>query len=257
MKLVNHFLELKKSPKKNEFKKSEISSLIMDANENLISKMKSKIKIDSDWLQMNLESLIAMFDIRDFMSFLVLAHTNIPKKKKKLKFIINHKNEKIKFEYSIREQVNLLCCKIKRKDELIKFSFKFIRRQILKQFQEENKYKLDKSDKLKIKQIFYSKFLNNNNEAIQYFESFDLSRKGLNVLSKYSFLKEMMVKFCFNHYIEAMINDYIYRKSDQIFEEDLNFSVFLTEVLSRQHRHSIVVQGVINSLEQFIEFFKV
>ena len=71
MKLVNHFLELKKSPKKNEFKKSEISSLIMDANENLISKMKSKIKIDSDWLQMNLESLIAMFDIRDFMSFLV------------------------------------------------------------------------------------------------------------------------------------------------------------------------------------------
>jgi hypothetical protein len=257
MKLVNDFLEYKSNLSENQGNKSTISNLVNFANENLIDKMESKIKINLNLIALNIDELIKKFDIRDFCSYLILAHTNIPKKKKQMKFIINHRNKKLKFEFTIKEQINLLSCKVKRKDELIKFSFKFIRRQILKQFQEENKYKLDKSDKQKLKQIFYSKFLNNNSEAIKYFESFDLSRKGLKILSKYSDLKNMMIKFCHSFYIEAMINEYIYRKSDQIFHEDLNFSSFLTEVLSRQHRHSIVVQGVINSLEQFIEFFKV
>jgi hypothetical protein len=256
MKLVNDFLEMKM---KNQDINSDLclASLIINANENLTEAMNSKLTINQQYLSLSIEELISLFDIRDFATYLTLAHTYIPKKQKQIKLIISHKSKKFKFDFSIKEQINLLCCKTKRKDELIKFSFKFIRRQVLKQFQEENKYKLNKADKNKMKHIFYSKFLNENEEAIQYFESFDLSRKGLKVLSQYVQLKKMMIQFCNNFYIESMLNEYIYRKSDQIFHEDLNFVGFLSEVLSRQHKHSVIVQGVINSLEQFIDFFKI
>ena len=257
MKLVNNFLDMKTKSVEINPTNYSLTSLIIRANENLTEVMFSQLPVDKKYMSLSIENLISLFDIRDFASYLTLSHTYIPKKKKQIKMTIIHKNKKFKFDYSIKEQVNLLCCKTKRKDELIKFSFKFIRRQVLKQFQEENKYKLDKSDRNKMKNIFYSKYLNENKEAIQYFESFDLSRKGLKVLSNYVQLKKMMIQFCNNFYIESMLNEYIYRKSDQIFHEDLNFMGFLTEVLSRQHKHSVIVQGVINSLEQFIEFFKI
>ena len=257
MNLVNQFLELKIRGQDLESEANLLGRLVLSANDNDTRSMASQLRVDPALLPLSLEQLVSLFDIRDFAAYLALAHTYIPKKKKHVKVTLQHVQRRYKFEFSIREQVNLLCCKIKRKDELVKFSFKFIRRQMLRQFQEENKYKLDKSDRVRLKNIFYAKFLNNNKSAIRYFESFDLSRKGLKVLSQFTQIKRMMVQFCRSYYIEAMLNEYIYRKSDKILREDLNFKEFLTEVLSRQHKHSVVVQGVMNSLEQFIDFFNI
>lgn len=255
--LVNQFLEFKIRGQELESGHQLLARLVLRANDNDTQSMSSELRVDPAHLSLSLEQLISLFDIRDFAVYLILAHTYIPKKKKQVKVTLQHKQRRYKFEFSIREQVNLLCCKIKRKDELVKFSFKFIRRQMLRQFQEENKYKLDKSDRARLKHIFYAKFLSNDKNAIRYFESFDLSRKGLKVLSEFTQIKQMMVQFCKNYYIEAMLNEYIYRKSDKILREDLDFVEFLTEVLSRQHKHSVVVQGVMNSLEQFIDFFNI
>jgi hypothetical protein len=257
MKMVKDFIYIKSEKGVLSEDQQQMASLIRLSNHSTQNSFKNQIVVDKSLLNLSIEELLSKFDIRDFYIYLILGHSYIKKKERKTRIELKFKNEKYSFIMTSREQRDLLCFKIKRKDELIKFSFKYIRRQIFKEFRKKHKRRFEEPDRNKLKQIFFQQYFQGDQEAIDYFESFDLSKKGLEILRGYSDLKEMMCSFQQKKYIKSLIHEYIFDKSDDILKEDLDFTDFIKEVLSRQHKHSVVVQGVLNSLEQFIQFFQV
>lgn len=254
MRIMNDFLEIKSSRAAGP---KYMDHLISNSKKPSPMVFSNKVRVDASLENLSIRQLIDLFDISDFATYLVLGHTYIYKKHKKVRVKVVHRGRVCQFDMTCREQRDILCCKTKRKDELIKFSFKFIRRQVFKNFKQTHKRRFEDTHKSKLKQMFYDKFLCGDAQAIKYFESFDLSRKGLETLKEFSELKNMMVLFQEREYIGALTQDYIFEKSDEILKEDFTFQQFIKEVLSRQHKHSVVMQGIVNSLEQFIEFFQV
>ena len=254
MRVMNDFLLAKSGPAESP---RYMDALIRNSRRASPQVLSGRVKVDVSLARRPLSELIGLFDIADFATYLVLGHTYIYKKHKKVRVRVAHRGRLHEFDLTCREQRDILCCKTKRKDELIKFSFKFIRRQVFKNFKQAHKRRFEDTHKSKLKQMFYDRYLCGDAQAIKYFESFDLSRKGLETLKEFSELKKMMVLFQEQEYIGALTQDYIFEKSDDILKEDFTFQQFIKEVLSRQHKHSVVMQGIVNSLEQFIEFFQV
>lgn len=256
MRVMNEYLEEKTQSTPSAEHKT-IRTLINNCKRSGGSHFQNRVKVDPSLPTKPLHDLVQLFDVEDFSTYLILAHTYIYKKNKKVAIKIRHKRRTFEFDLTCKEQKDLLCCKTKRKDELIKFSFKFIRRQVFKNFKQNHKRRFEDTQKSKLKDLFYRKFLNGDSRAISYFESFDLSRKGLETLKEFTELKKMMVAFHKDKYISALTQDYIFEKTDDVLKEDISFGQFIHEILSRQHKHSVVIQGIVNSLEQFIEFFQV
>jgi hypothetical protein len=214
----------------------------------------TKIEIQKNLLNLSLEDLIKLIDIKDVNTYLLITHRFISKKDKDQQMKLIHHGKLYEFSLNTFEQQQLLCCKTKRKDELIKFSFKFIRRELVKKFRATVGPTMDK---MKVKHMFNKRYLHGNKGAIKYFESFDVSKKGLKILDEFKKLKTMMLGVQKKGYIEALIKEYIWKKGSQILEDSFSFRKFVEEILSRQHKHSMVVQGVLNSLNQFEHFFYV
>ena len=104
-----------------------------------------------------------------------------------------------------------------------------------------HKRRFENTHKSKLKKVFYKKYLNGDIQAIKYFESFDLSRKGLETLKEFSELKKMMLLFQEKKYIATLVQEYIFEKSDEVLKEDITFQQFIKEILSRQHKHSVIM----------------
>ena len=257
MKMVRDFIYIKSEKGELAHDQHQMANLIRLSNHSSQDSFRNKIIIDETLCSLSIDALLSRFDITDFYTYLILGHTYIKKKERQVRVKLKHNDTLYSFIMTSREQRDLLCFKIKRKDELIKFSFKYIRRQIFKEFREKHKRRFEEPDRNKLKQIFFNQYFKGDKEAITYFESFDLSRKGLEILRGYSDLKEMMCSFQEGKYIKSLVHEYIFDKSDDILKEHLGFQGFVKEVLSRQHKHSVVVQGVLNSLDQFIQFFQV
>lgn len=254
LKLMNDFIEIKKTKIQNEEQSSNLLNLIDQCQTNLNLSFVNKIEIDPELLELPIDSLLKKVDISDINTFIFITHRFINKKDRDQHVKMFHRGELVEFLINTREQQELLCCKTKRKDEYIKFSFKFIRRELLK------KFRLNlgvEADKMQVKHMFNRKYLKNDKKAILYFESFDVSKKGLKVLNPFAKLKTMMQGVQKNGYIEALIKEYIWEKKSFVLEDSFCFVRFMDEILSRQHKHSMVVQGVLNSLNQFDEFFYV
>lgn len=255
--IMNQYLDFKILGSEEKYQNPLIEHILENFNKSTPIVFKHIWPVDSKLIDLPLETLIKKISIKDIQKFITITHTFIQRKYKTLKMTIEHRGKRSSFTLTTREQKLLLCCKIKRKDELIKFSFKFIRRMLFKKYRKEIILKEPYLQKMEIKDRFNERYLQSRPECIKYFESFDLSRKGLQLLSDFDELKFNMRKFAKESYIEDLINEYILQKYDEILRKNLPFSTFFSEILSRQLRHSLVSQGVINSLEQFIDFFKI
>jgi hypothetical protein len=210
-----------------------------------------KLPIDKRLINKSLQELTDLVDIECLQIYIFLSNIFISKKEKAKKISFIYKNHQYEFLFKMQEQEKLLCCKVKRKDELIKFTFKFIRRQIMKDFTNKHKKKLSYSQ-LKLK--FYSAFLNSDKKAIKYFESFDVSKKGLLILEPFTELSQLINDFKSNQYMHRVMEEYIMVKVDPSIKNSIPFRSFVEESLSRQHKQSLVVQNILNSLEIFEEF---
>lgn len=210
------------------------------------------LSIDKDLLDKDIYDMIDQVDIECLQIYIFLSNVFICKKEKKKNISFIYKNFQYEFIYKIDEQERILSCKTKRKDELVKFSFKFIRRQILKDYTIQNKKKHNLNE---LKYKFYLKYMKSNRKAINYFESFDVSKKGLLILEPYTELIKLIKNFKSKKYIERVIDEYIMLKTDPSITKSISFRNFVEESLSRQHKQSIVIQNIINSLEIFENFF--
>lgn len=255
--LMNQFLDFKIIDPSERHPKDQMDELLKRVNRTNNKYLSDLIPVKEGLINQPLEALVKMISIVDVQKYITITHTFIQRKYKSLNMNLLHRGERRSFRLTTREQKVLLCCKIKRKDELIKFSFKFIRRQLFKKYRDESLLKDPQLCKAEIKYRFNKEFLFSRPLAIKYFESFDLSRKGLRLLKDFTELKKNMSEFQRTGFIRELIFEYIMEKSDQILRKDLPFTTFYNEILSRQLRHALVAQGVINSLEQFIEFFKI
>lgn len=215
------------------------------------TKIDHTIPINKDHLNKNIYELTEEVDIECLQMYIFLSNIFINKKDKAKNISFIYKNHQYDFIYRMQEQEKMLCCKIKRKDELIKFTFKFIRRQIMRDFMNQYKKKLSYTQ---LKHKFYSIFLNSDKKAIKYFESFDVSKKGLLILEPFTNLSRLMNEFKSHQYIQRVMEEYIMIKVDPSIKKSISFRSFVEESLSRQHKQSLVVQNIINSLEIFEEF---
>ena len=239
---------------KSKTSDSEISQVIKEIDLKPVNNFFKEYRVNKSLIKESLEQLVNRIQLKDIQIYLLLTHTFIHKKKRKAKVRFYIDNRIVSFWITCKEQINLLCSKIKRKDELIKMGFKFTRRELLKKFNSNKNVPL--SQKETVKRNFYQKYLGDDKEAIVYFESFDVSRKGLKLLEKYSSLKDDIQQFLFTKYICSFTIEYILNKSESILSETTKLEKFIVKLLSRQHRHSLIVQDVINSLEQMVLFLR-
>ena len=214
-----------------------------------------RFKLKEGIMNKTLEELIDSIDILDIQTFLILNHTFINKKDIYKEVKILHKKKLYKFMLSTKLQTEFFCCKTKRKDELVKFSYKFIRKQIYKDFCRQNQ-DLVGMKKNEIKAVFNKKYFGNDLTAINFYKSFDLSREGLRVVKQFNPIKKLIIKFVKTNFISTLIEDYILYKPDDILKDEVSLELFVSELLSRQHKHSMTIQLVLSSLFQFIIFFK-
>ena len=257
MKILNDFFKIKSEKGNMENQQAPLTCLIRSIKNSWIGHINIKIKVDMSLLSLSIEDLISKIDIRDCASYLIMGHTYLHKHKKETEVNFIHKGEKVKLIFTKKEQKDILCCKTKRKEELNKFSFKFVRREILKIFKEEHETELENKNQEFVKKHFYNKVLQGDEQAALAFESLDLPKNSLEHLKVFPLLKQRIKDFNKHHYVEALANKYIMKKPDTVMKEDLAIQDFIEEAMSRQHKNSIVMQGVLNSLEQFICFFRI
>ena len=85
----------------------------------------SKLKICNGLMNKNMDQLIECFNFEDIKFYFVVNRIFI-KKKFQPKFFSVFKNQrKIEIEYNHKIKDIIICSKIKRRDEILKFSYKF------------------------------------------------------------------------------------------------------------------------------------
>lgn len=262
LKLMNEYISLKISKKKITFKLSPVAYMIELSKQFNADAMRNKIKVDAGLESQSLSSLLDQINVEDLRSYLVLNHVYIYKNNQNVEVTLNHKGRDLSFVMTKKEQRDVLCCRTKRKDELVKMSFKFIKRKILREFQTQVKSLSKKNAKegnrsrVSWKKQFYSKFFNNDQTGIKFFEFFDLSKKRLETLKRFEALVGKLKDFQDQLFIREMIREYIVEQSKNITDSGLTLDKFVSGLLSRQQKHSMVVQHVLNALNEFNAFFQ-
>ena len=141
MDLCKSFLNLKTG---EDLFKSNISEEVHKANHQKVKNVLQnnnyynnkilKYSIDTSLYHLSLEALMMHVDVCFFQNYLLLTHVYLTKKFSKKLVNIRLKDKVYSFKFTLKEQEQIFCSKSKRRDELIKFSYKFIRKQIFKNF---------------------------------------------------------------------------------------------------------------------------
>ena len=227
-------------------------------NNNYYNNKLLKYGIDARLFALSLEELMAQVDVCFFQNYLLLTHVYLTKKYSKKTVNLRLRGKSYTFRFTLKEQEQIFCSKSKRRDELIKFSYKFIRKQIFKNFKKELFLRRkDLSSNEDAKQEFYAQVLNRNQEAIDYFNSVDVSKKHLKKFEKCRQIVDMIHHYKDNKYIEEQIETNIFKKAETIFRDDLTFENFLKCLFCGQHKHSVILQDIINSHNIFDIFFQI
>jgi hypothetical protein len=257
MKVMNEYLSLKISKKKITFKLSPVAYMIELSNQFNADAMRNKITVDGGLLSNSLEELLNMVNIEDFRTYIMLNHVYIYKNNQKVEVHVEHRGKQVKVTMTKKEQRDVLCCRTKRKDELVKMSFKFIKRKILKEFEKIQKKKNRNIKKNNWKKKFYKEYFEGNEVGIKYFEFFDLSKKRLETLKRFSKLTQKLKEFHEKQFIKEMVKEYIVDQSKYISDPHLGLDKFVGSLMSRQQKHSMVLQNVLNALKEFGSFFNI
>ena len=117
---------------------------------------------------------------------------------------------------SFRDKCQIICSKIKRKDEILKFTFKFLRKKILFKYERDNKKQA--RNQLDLKNIFNSEILNDDKNLIDRFYSYDVSKKDLIVLKENPKIYDMLIDHFLNQYIIDAIENILSFDQEEIYK---------------------------------------
>lgn len=232
--------------------RSKVEAILLN-QDHFSSPGSLKYAVDPALLLKPLSQLVALVDVCFFQKYLLLTHVYLTKKFSSKQVRLRLKGSEFEFQFSLKEQEQIFCSKSKRRDELIKFSYKFIRKQIFRDYKKSLQVGVSNEA---AKRSFYQEILENNREAVDYFNSVDVSKKHLKKFRNCPRIVSLIHDFKDESYIEQQIETNIFKKAETIFRDDLTFGDFLKCLFCGQHKHSVILQDIINSHNIFHLFFQ-
>lgn len=226
-------------------------------SKDIILKIDDKFPIPERLISMNIEQLVDEVKIEAVQNYLLMIHVYIPHKKWIVDIPINIEGQITQINLSNIEQEIILCGKLKRRDEYIKLGFKFVRRHLLKNFAKKKKIKFNLQNSERIKELFNNQFFGNDKQAISFFESFDLTKKNIYLIKRHPELLNNFESFINESFLYSFVIDYIFKKDNLVMHKTTTLFNFLKEILSRQHKHSIMFFDILNcfqALKDFLSF---
>lgn len=212
-------------------------------------------KIEPSLLSLSLREMVLSFNIFDLEDFLFLSRLYLPNKGLDSPLIFVRNDQTIPLSLTAREQSALFCTKTKRKDELVKFGFKFVRKRILSDFSRAKSRKLTRPNKDSLKDLFRKEMLCSNSKISKVFYGVDLAKKQLPILRQSTQLIEKILHFLAHSYIKDQISYNIFQKNEAALDPGYSLQEYLRVFFANQHKNRLVLQDVLNSLKVFSEFF--
>lgn len=212
-----------------------------------------KLKIDKALLNLDINQLINQIKLEDVQLYLWINKIHIEK----------HKHKEIKFKDFIgkihtfklfyEEKKKFICCKSKRKDEILKFSFKLLRKKMLFRF--EKKIELKCKNQMNLKQKFKQTVLNNDDNLYKTFFSYDVSRKDLIFLQSNPSIKKILIEELNTFFLKDIIDNIISFDQSIYYDSNIEIYSFFLNLFSNQQKKSLVLQDGVNALEVFRSYF--
>lgn len=213
-----------------------------------------RLNVCEELMRKDLHELVELVEIEELQFYHWMNRNYIDKKTVDKRFeYTDNAGKRVAVSLSFRDRCQVICSKIKRKDEILKFTFKFLRKKILFKYERENKKQV--RNQLDLKSIFNQDVLNNNAELIRKFYSYDVSKKDLMELKKNEKIYSMLVSHFLENYITDAIENIVQFKQEGFFREELEIENFVKLFYCNQQKKALVLQDVINTFEIFHSYF--
>lgn len=195
-------------------------------------------------LSIELEELINLFRFNDLQFYFKVNRIFI--KKKFDPKVFNLKN-KIKIEYSHQIKDRITCSKLKRRDEILKFSYKFIRRNLILNFARLNQMSgLSFSQK---KKSFEKAVLGNDKTLKSNFFCYEVSKKNLEYLRDHPLIGPKIQCYYRNSYLKDLVKETIDNDYDFVFNKKNTIHDFLEILYCVQLKKNINILDIFTSYE--------
>ena len=171
-------------------------------------------------------------------------------KKDNLK-LFRFKDAEIQMDFRIKNSFS--AAKTKRYDEILKFSFKFVRRGILNQFQK--KYNLENLNGKEIKNQFIEIILENKNELIDNFFAYEVSTKNLKKINSVLRLRQIIKTYIKNDFTNDFLEEIAQNDYQKLFSNSFFIFNFFEMMFSVQQKKKIMLEDLFCSYKQLKKYF--
>lgn len=237
----------------NEISNHNLSILKLILDPESLDKQKSlKFKIDKELLTLDLHRLIEKLSLSQVSLYVLLTNLYMTGKESS-RVVSLLEGTQIRVDIKANEQA--LFYKSKRKDELVKFSFKFIRKHILGRFRRSLEAQGTRLKSRENKRKFDSVYFGPNLKAKNYFYSMEVNKKNLPHLKQSPEVVGLIKEYVKDGFLADQINSNIFNKNNNIFREDLTLVDFIRKIFVVQNKNNFTLQNILNSLYVFRHFF--
>lgn len=212
-----------------------------------------KFRVCGSLLSKSLGELAGLVDVADVSTYVLLTNVYMSGKENQRRV---HLFSGEGFSVNVKVNEEVLFYKSKRKDELVKFSFKFIRKQLINRHRRRISRNASKVKAQFVRKDFNERVLLNDAEVIEYFYSMEVNKKNLKSLGRAPQVIEMVNEYKEQYFLQDQINFNIFQKNENIFREDVSLLEFIKKIFIVQNKNNVTLQSVLNSLYVFDGFFK-
>ena len=236
------------------FKQSSISK---NTRNNYIAQLKTKkvwkmnkLELCKDLKLKSLSELISMISAGDLQFYLWISRILIDKSNKKDSFTYcsNSKNV-ITFKINSKERRELICSKSKRKEEVLKFSFKFLKKGILEDFKMAHGELL--KSRSSTKKLFNTKMLNDDPRLVKQFCNYKVSKMSLGQLKKIPVLKKLFEQQFQESFVLKGIQEVSSRRHEEMMNDTLSVDEFLNAIYMSQQKNALSLQDILSMFQIF------
>lgn len=213
-----------------------------------------RLKICPSLLRLKLKELVDLVDIDDLQFYQWMNRIYLDKKRNS-KWVIFQDifGKQASFQLSFEEKRDIICSRTKRKDEILKFSFKFLRKRLLLKYRED--HKMGGQNQIKLKTVFNTRVLKDDAEIIKHFYSYDVSKKNLLALKNHADISAHLIRHFYNHFMCDSVENILSFQQESILKSEMPPEKFLETLFSSQQKKSLVLQDVFNIFQIFHEYF--
>ena len=233
-----------------------VENLIKFCNSNPYDPIKFRLPIDFKLLDLSIEQLINLIDIRDITAYILLARMEI-KPRGTSPVMIRYKGQVLNFSISEKERVDILCGKFKQRDDLIKLAFDLIRRELLVDFKKNVMHKTNNFKIGLVRRCFVNEYFQNDPDAREFMTTATLPQPLPKIFDGFPKLKNLIRHFRKGSFFERMINQMVFQGRElKKWDASISFEDYYMKVFLRHFYGGYVLLDFVNSLKYFCSFFK-